>query len=400
MTSRTDITLSERTLAFGREVITAILGVDRVYRDESGDETGLAVLNMDTEGEFTPDAFDGYGAAAERWRELRDVSDSLPEPDRRTYYAQLADATLAFVRWRSEGIDFESQLGRFLQMPAEPVAAATLETLRADMRALLNGMGYHGDLAAQAAAWEDRNRVPPDEVEEVSRALLHEAWVRTNERVVEIPADESDGMKVVAVTRVPFNARCNYSIRKVELNVEPTLTLPGLRHLAVHEGYPGHYVQFKLRETWFREGTAPADNLLSVVNTASSSVFEGIADTGLAMIGWDDSDDDRVQELMNRYRSAIGTGAAWRLHALGASHTEATDWLRAQALTGGEGWVQNRMGFVAAPSRAVLIWSYWWGEPTVASAWASAVAAGKKDDFVRYLYGRMHSNRTVEMFDA
>jgi hypothetical protein len=261
-------------------------------------------------------------------------------------------------------------------------------------------MGYHGDLAAQAAAWEDRNRVPPDEVEEVSRELMHEAWVLTNEHVVEIPADESDGMTVAAVRDVPFNARCNYLSRKVELNVEPVLTRPGLRHLAVHEGYPGHYVQFKLRETWYRDGVAPADNLLSVVNTASSSVFEGIADTGLAMIGWDDSDDDRVQGLMNRYRSAIGTGAAWRLHALGASRTEATDWLRSQALTGGEGWVQNRMGFIAAPSRAVLIWSYWWGEPTVASAWDSAVAANRKDDFVRYLYGRMHSNRTVEMFHA
>lgn len=397
-TPRTDIALSDRTLDFGREVVTAILGVDRLYREESGDETGLAVLNMDTDGVFSPDPFEGYADAAERWHGIGAAADSLPEPDRRTYYAQLADATLAFIRWRSGGLDFESQLGHFLQMPAEPVPDATLDALRSDMRALLGGMGYHGDLAAQAAAWEDRNRVPPDEVEEVSRALMHEAWVRTNERVVEIPADESDGMNVVAVTGVPFNARCNYLARKVELNVEPTLTRPGLRHLAVHEGYPGHYVQFKLRETWFRDGTAPADNLLSVVNTASSSVFEGIADTGLAMIGWDESDDDRVQELMNRYRSAIGTGAAWRLHALGWSREDATDWLRAQALTGGEGWVQNRMGFVEAPSRAVLIWSYWWGEPTVSKAWHAAVGAGRKDPFVRYLYGRMNSNRTVEMF--
>lgn len=394
------IELSPETIAFGDDVIRAILGTDVLYRAESGDETGLAVLNMDTEALFSPEPLGSYPDAMRRWDDLGARAVDLPEADRRTYYGQLADATRAFIRWRSEGLDFETQLGSFLQMPAEPVSEATLDALRGEMRTLLTEMGYHGDLAAQAAAWEDRNRVPPDEVEEVSRELMHQAWVLTNERVVEIPADESDGMTVSAVTGVPFNARCNYLSRRVELNVEPVLTRPGLRHLAVHEGYPGHYVQFKLRETWYRDGVAPADNLLSVVNTASSSVFEGIADTGLAMIGWDDSDDDRVQGLMNRYRSAIGTGAAWRLHALGASHAAATDWLRAQALTGGEGWVQNRMGFVAAPSRAVLIWSYWWGEPTVASAWASAVAAGRKDDFVRYLYGRMHSNRTVEMFDA
>ena len=390
--------LSDRTLDFGREITTAILGVDSLYREESGDETGLAVLNMDTEGEFGPEPFRGYAEATERWTELRRRAAELPEPDRRTYYDQLAHSTLAFMRWRSGGLTFEAQLGDFLHVPVGPVPDAEVDALRSGIRSLLEGMGYHGDLTAQCAAWEERHRVPPEAVEEVSRELMDEAWVRTNERVVEIPADRSDGMQVQAVTGVPFNARCNYSIRRVELNVEPTLTRPALRHLAVHEGYPGHYVQFKLRETWYRDGTAPADNLLSVVNTASSSVFEGIADTGLAMIGWDESDDDRVQSLMNRYRSAIGTGAAWRLHALGWSREQATDWLRGQALTGGEGWVTNRMAFVAAPSRAVLIWSYWWGEPAVTAAW-DAAPEDRRDDFVRFLYGRMHSNRTVEMFE-
>jgi hypothetical protein len=392
--------LSARTLDFGRDVTRAILGVDALYRAESGDDTGLAVLNMDTEGTFQPEDFRDYAEAARRWRFLEDEARALPEPDRITYYGQLAEATLSFIRWRSEGLDFETQLGSFLQMPAEPVSEETLFGLRDAMHQLLGEMGYSGSLAERASAWEERVRVPPDEVEDVCRVLMHRAWQLTNERVVEIPADESDGMTVEAVTGVPFNARCNYAVRKVELNVEPTLTLPGLRHLAVHEGYPGHYVQFKLRETWYRDGVAPADNLLSVVNTASSSVFEGIADTGLAMIGWNEAPDDRLQGLMNRYRSAIGTGAAWRLHALEWGRERVADWLRAQALIGGEGWVQNRLAFVSAPERAVLIWSYWWGEPTVTKAWDAALEAGRKDDFVRYLYGRMHSNRTVEAFGA
>jgi hypothetical protein len=390
--------LSAETLAYGEDVTRAILGVDALYRAESGDTTGLAVLNMDTEGAFIPDPYPSYEAATERWTALRAEAAALPEADRRTYYDQLAGSTLAFIRWRSGGLDFPTQLKDFLHVAVGPAEDDVLDGLRSGLRTLLTEMGYAGDLRQQCAAWEDRCRVPADEVEGVVRELMADAWERTNDMVVEIPADRSDAMNVAAVTGVPFNARCNYLIRKVELNVEPTLTLPSLRHLAVHEGYPGHYVQFKLRETWFREGTAPADNLLSVVNTASSSVFEGIADTGLAMIGWDTSDDDRVQSLMNRYRSAIGTGAAWRLHALGWGRTEATDWLRAQALIGGEGWVRNRMEFIAAPSRAVLIWSYWCGEPTVAPAWSAAVAAGRKDEFVRYLYGRMHSNRTVDMF--
>lgn len=389
--------LTARTLDYGREITQAILGVDALYRAESGDATGLAVLNMDTEGHFPPESFADYGEATERWAGLRADAADLPEADRRRYYDQLAQSTLAFIHWRDLGLDFETQLGAFLHMPVRPVSDETIDDLRGRIRTLLERMGYHGDLKDQCADWEARHRVPPDEVEGVVAELMADAWERTNEMVVEIPADPSDGMAVEAVTGVPFNARCNYSIRKVELNVEPTLTRPALRHLAVHEGYPGHYVQFKLRETWYRDGTAPADNLLSVVNTASSSVFEGIADTGMEMIGWNESDDDIVQGLMNRYRSAIGTGAAWRLHAWNWTREATTDWLRDQALTGGEGWVLNRMGFIAAPSRAVLIWSYWWGEPDVAAAWR-AHRDDDRDGFVRYLYGRMHSNQTVRMF--
>lgn len=404
--------LSPRTLDFSRDVTRAILGVDALYRRESGDETGLAVLNMDIGGEFEAEAFASYAEATKRWSELRAGATGLEEPDRRVYYDQLAHSTLAFIRWRGEGLEFERQLGDFLQVPVGPVSDVTLDEMRGAIGTVLGEMGYSGDLRRRCADWEDRNRVPADEVEGLCRELMDEAWERTNELVVEIPADRSDGMRVSAVTDVPFNARCDYLSRTVDLNVEPTLTRPGLRHLAVHEGYPGHYVQFKLRETWYRDGIAPADNLLSVVNTASSSVFEGIADTGMAMIGWDESDDDRAQGLMNRYRSAIGTGAAWRLHALGWSRERATDWLRDQALTGGEGWVRNRMAFIEAPSRAVLIWSYWWGEPTVARAWRAVMeadgagsegggvrrSASARHDFVRYLYGRMHSNRTVEMY--
>ena len=100
---------------------------------------------------------------------------------------------------------------------------------------------------------------------------------------------------------------------------------------------------------------------------------------------------------MSRYRSGIGTGAAWRLHALGQSPAAVADWLRGAALTGGEGWIANRMGFISAPSRAVLIWSYWWGEPAVAAAW-NRVPPPRRAEFLEFLYGRMHSNASVGMF--
>jgi hypothetical protein len=390
--------LSEKTIAYGNRAATGLLGVDRLYRAENkNDEDGLVVLNMDTEGQYQPEPFESYTAAKEYFAALKSEAEDLEEADRRLYYDQLCASTLAFIAWREGSLPFTEQLSGFLHVPPEPASDAELDGIRSEIRTLLTQMGYSGDLAAQCSAWQDRNQVPPDEVKEVLQSLLDEAWDRTEEYLLEIPAPKSDGMKAMTVSGVPYNGRINYLDRQVELNIDPVLTRPGLKHLAVHEGTPGHYLQFKLREVWHNEGKAPADGLLSVVNTASSSPFEGIADTGLKMIQWIETDDDRVSALMGRYRSGIGTAAAWRLNALNWPKEKVSDWLYSQSLGGGEGWVKNRMGFISSPARAVLIWSYWWGEKSVSPAWES-VPQGQQVEFLRFLYGRMHSPQSVAMF--
>jgi len=355
------------------------------------------VVNMDDAGTYRPEPLPDYAAVRARFEELRQGAARLPEPDRRVYYDRLCTSTIAFADWRDGGLPFQRQLADFLHVPAAPASDTELDALRADMKALLDGMGYAGDLRRQCAAWEARNRVPADEVPEVLLGLLDEAWHRTEERLLAIPAPKSDGMRVNAVSGVAYNARCDYRTRTIDLNVDPVLTRPALKHLSAHEGYPGHYVQFKLRETMAQADEATADVLLSVVNTASSSVFEGIADTGLEMLDWIDSDDDHLQALQNRYRAGIGTVAAWKLHAQALPLGSVTEWLRGAALVGGDGWVENRIRFVSAPERAVLIWSYWWGEPSVAPAWR-AVPKERRGDFLRFLHGRMHSIESVAMF--
>ncbi len=397
MRSTVEYPLSSETLRYGAFMARALLGVDAVYRRESGDGDGLAVLNMDLEGHYPPRPLVDYDAAARTLEALRTEAGTLPEPDRRVYYRELCDSTLAFVAWRAEGLPFRDQLAGFLHVPARPASEEELEDLRDAMRSLLGDLGYAGTLQERCARWEAATRVPPRAVPDRLTDLLSAAWDRTAETLLTLPAPKSDGMRAQGVSGVSFNARCDYANRTIELNTDPVLTEPALKHLAVHEGYGGHYVQFKLREHYAAQGMAPADNLLSLVNSASSCVFEGIADAAMEMMDWVASPHDRLQGLMNRYRAGIGTVAAWRLHELGHPPDQVRDGLREEALTGGEGWVENRMRFVSAPSRAVLIWSYWWGEPVVAAAWRG-VAPERRRDFLRYLYGRMHSNSTVGMF--
>lgn len=388
---------SPETLALGGRALAALRGLDALYRCESGDPDGLAVLDLGPSRHSPPDEFDGYGAARRRFAELRAGAAELPEPDRRRYYEDLCASTLAFIAWRDEGLAFERQLSEFLHVPAAPVSEGELDALRRELRSLLDEAGHTGDLTAACADWEDRTRVPADEVEGTLQELMDRALDRTRERLFEIPASRSDRMRVRGVRGAAFNARCDYARRTVEVNVDPVLTLPGLRHLAVHEGAPGHYAQFTLRRTMAETGEAAPDVLLSVVNTASSCVFEGIADAGMEMLGWTEAVDDRIEACLGRLRAGIGTGAAWRLHALGWPEERVRGWLAGQALVGGEGWVENRMRFIAAPARAVLIWSYWHGLPAVVREWRRTAPA-ERPAFLRFLHGRMHSLASVRLF--
>ena len=390
--------LSDETLALGRRVMTALLGLDALYRKESADGDGLVVVNLDLDHRYAADAFAAYADAGRCFEQLRLDARRLPEADRRAYYDALCHSTLAFITWRTMGLPLLEQIRDFLHVPAAPAPPEEMEALQGKMGELLTRMGYPGDLRSQCAAWEEKNRVRPEQVPAVLESLLAEAWRRTEERLLKIPRPQSDGMHVVPVTGVAFNARCNYLSRRIDLNVDPILTRPGLKHLAVHEGYPGHYVQFTLRTTMEERGEAAADVLLSIVNSASSSIFEGIGDSGITMLDWMESDDDRVQALMNVYRAGIGTEAAWQFHALGWPAARVADSLAERSLVGGEGWVANRVKFIRSPARAVLIWSYWWGERVVTNAWRR-VGAYRRDEFLRFLYGRMHSNASIEIFE-
>ena len=90
--------LSDATLSFAEDLTCALLGVDALYRRESGDADGLVVLNMSNSHQ--PESFATYGEVRSRFEELERRAADLPEPDRRLYYAQVCRSTQAFARWR------------------------------------------------------------------------------------------------------------------------------------------------------------------------------------------------------------------------------------------------------------------------------------------------------------
>ena len=94
--------LSDQTLAFSVDVARATMGVDALYRRETGFtdlHDGLVVLNM---ANVEPAAYESYQAAQSHLAELAQKALALPEPDRRLYYAQACTSLWSFCQWRQD----------------------------------------------------------------------------------------------------------------------------------------------------------------------------------------------------------------------------------------------------------------------------------------------------------
>ena len=389
--------LSDKTLRHGEELCAVTLGVDKLYRKDIGEEStkalqGLAVLNM---GKVPAKEFSDYSQARQSLSELAKNALSLPEEDRRLYYTQASISLDSFCASRMGLLpSLSSQIGMFLHVNPAPVSDAEIDRFKQEIRSMLTSMGYSGNLAEQCDKWEEKNRVPADEVKGVMEELMAEARERTGE-ILELP--ENDYYSVVTEKGCPFNAASYYEKRHVVINIDPILTRQGLKHLVCHECYPGHFMQFSLRQRLYEKGLAAADGLLSVCNHSSSATFEGIGDVSLEFINWIQDDDDRVMQLLSEFKAALGTAASYRLHELKMPASEVENWLRSHALVGGEGWVANRMGFISDLSRSALIWSYWRGDQGVFDVWRR-VDKNDRPRFFNYIYDRLHTVQSMQLF--
>ncbi|MDX2004664.1 MAG: hypothetical protein SFU83_05240 [Meiothermus sp.] len=377
----------EATRRYALALARAYLGLDQLHRAANPEDPwGLVVLELER---LEPEPFPDFAAAKVRFNELRGQARSLLEPDRRTYYLALCGSALAVIEWNTQGLGLEAQIEGFLAAPPRPASEAELEEIRGKLHGLLGGMGYAGDLAQRATAWEARHRVEPEQIEQTMLMLTDEA--RGRSEAVFWPIECPDP-QIKIVSGAAFNARCDYARLTVEVNRDPVLTRQSLKHLVIHEIFPGHCLQFETRRRAYLEGWGYADGLLSLVKSAGSPLFEGVADSGGHLLDWEDAD-DKVQALLTNYRAGLGTVAAWGLHKLGWSRDQAADYLHRNSLSGGAGWVDNRLGYIAPKGRGAHVWSYWLGERRL----RSLVAPRPPRALAQKLYGRMHSLESVAL---
>src|SRR5690606_1911405 len=169
-----------------------------------------------------------------------------------------------------------------------------------------------------------------------------------------------------------------------------------LKHLATHEVFPGHLVHMNIRENRVADGTMPLDGAQVVTSSASSALFEGIADNGMEFLDWISGPEDELGVALQRLRSAMRCNAAWMMHAQGMSLDEIVPIVANKTLQDPV-TMRSRLAFLSHNLRAPFVYAYYGGDMAVNAVWKT-VKPEQRKAFWEYLYNNMHTPTTLAKY--
>ena len=353
----------EQDRDFGQRLTSLVVGIDRLERRVNRgagplDDEGLIPIYLG--GDLVPKMpLESWEAVFTHLDDLeREASTYSPGP-RRTYLLAMTDSLRAAAQlFTGIELSFAEKLERLVGVPAAPVAPEQLKAMRTNLSALLEASGYRqGSLAERVTRWEGERFLKSDKIEPTFEALMLEAQRRTDAMI--FPTGDYQ-MRLNLVRGVPYTARCNFDQGLMDLNADLEFTPSALKHLVTHE------------------------------------VQEGIGDQGIHLIDWVTSEDDAIFMALRRLRSAAATSAAWYQMGEGWSLVRVRTFLQETAFPQ-PAWLEGRLRFAAHPFRGPFIASYWYGDEAVREVRERA-ASEQRSEFIKYLYGQMHSLSSLKMF--
>lgn len=386
-------------MKLGKELAELTAGIDALYRstprsDGFLDKEGLIPVAI---GAVEPTPLRDYAEANARLEALRARLPAEAEsPLRADYIGEMIDSLLALVTtFEEKPISFADRVARQIRVTTTLVPDAELDGYRDTIRVNLDALGFSGNsLDEDFARWEAQARVPVDAVLSTLEELILEARTRVAQTMYPSMADE--WMEPVGVSAVPFSAYCDYPTRKVLLNLDFPYTRFSLKHLATHEVFPGHLVHMGLRERHVAAGTMPLDGAQVVTSSASSALFEGIADNGMFFLDWVNGPEDELGVALQRLRSALRCNAAWMMHQQGMSLDEIVPIIAAKGFQDPV-TARSRLAFLNHNLRAPFVYAYYGGDIAVHEVWKT-VPPERRREFWDYLYDNMHTPNTLKTY--
>lgn len=319
---------------------------------------------------------------------------ALPIDDlTRRYVADIHHALLTFARVRAgEPIDYLNQVSAYLGFDDIEIPDHEITSLQESIVEMLQALGFPGDLNRGLHEWEQARKVEPADIVGVCMPLVAASLEAAQLRGIPVP----DHVNVdVTVTSTPYYAYAHYfgNYRgNVELTSDLLWTVEGLKHSICHEAFPGHQASASAREWAIDQGTWAAIRLPGLANSPTSPISEGLAENGASILGWIETENDRLFSLQNRLQFAVRTNAAIMRHQRGASRDTAIQYMVREAGVP-EVWAIYHEGFITDPLWHTSFPHYWHGTNLIRQALTQF--QGREQDLFAQLYGHPHTTGTV-----
>lgn len=373
---------------------SVLLGADRAYRERpsAGDQ------RLESEG-LVPVQWTGLEVdtvpleqARTTLLKIADQASRLEDPHMRDWLTEQALASRHLLGWvTGDSSDFEQVVAQCLRIPAAPPSATLIQDHQQQLDLALARAGLAPGPSG-LEAYREQDQVPAPELQHQLQVLLDEARLRVVQFLPHLTLHD-DPIQAQVIQDAPFSAYCDYPGRKVWINGDFRYTRSALKRLVTHEAYPGHDVHMAQREHLTTSGRMPIDGAIVLTNSASSVLFEGIAELGMELIRWRTSPFDEIERHYNRLQYLCSIDAAHALNTGRATPLEVSGLLR-QLLGQSDAWIDARLRFFTHRLRAPFIYTYWWGNELTHRFW-NTVPAVHQEAAVRHLYNRMHSPSTL-----
>ena len=393
------IMYEDKDFRLSEEYASIIQGLDNYFKSNYTDGTdavlnaeGLVPVNLT---QIKAKEYSDWEAIIADLNDLKVGYRAITSELRSFYMLKQIDSLISLVRWaRKDDFDFRTKVRDFLFVDENPITIRECEQLHAMLQEKFQSIGLQGDVHSNYHKWTQDRLVPAQEIE----STLNHLFIQAKQQVMEkmFPDVEDVQVKVKIAHNIPFSAYCDYVNETMIINGDYDYTYESLKHLATHEVFPGHTTHLHMREMEYKKGNIPADAALVITNTASSPIFEGIGDNGLDFIGWNESINDEISNIIQIIKSISGINSSYQLNELKKSPDEIAQFLKEFAF-GQEEWIESRLRFMSHPLRGPFIYSYFRGYEGVRDVY-QGLSVSEKPEFFDYLYKNMLTLNELKKF--
>lgn len=382
--------------------VRCVLSMDTLYRAKA---KGAGEESLRNEGvvpvilsEFKFDQMESWDEIRAELKDVYAKYSGIKNDIRMCYMLEQVHSIVTLGDWLFGKREYEYRelVANALFLNHNKIAKHQIDRERAELETLLANKGYKGSFLDKFSKWQSDNLIRPADLQKV----LDDVAEDTRRYALNVGFDEIADVDVknVVVNDRPFSAYCDYPGKAIYVNGDMEYTYHGIKRLMCHEVHPGHVTHMHIRKLDYEKGLVPADAILVISNTASSGVFEGLADNGQLFVGWDNEIDDAIARIYNNLTGMVGISMAHMLH----EEKVAPDIVKRyfiETLGKSEAAADSKMRFLSFPVRRPFIYSYWRGNEAVRKIFLR-LEKHETWAFLRFAYHNMHSVNSISQFLA